>query len=250
VPADVATTLPSWSTTAGSNAPTGSTAISSNLDDNLRQIQAVVRTQWAAGTIASATTTNLSTVNERFVTVTGTTTITGLGTVSAGIEKVLIFSGALTLTHNGTSLILPGGQNIVTVANDTAEFLSLGSGNWICITYKYATNRAKRITSEASNATPTPNADTTDVHIITALAAGATFDAPTGTPTHGQQLIVRVKDNGTAQSLGWNSGAGGYRASTDLALPTTTVLGKTLYLGFMYNSTDSKWDLLAKLDNF
>ncbi len=200
--------------------------------------------------VASSGTTNIGAALSNNVRITGTTTITAFDTVSAGIRRNVRFAAALTLTHNGTSLILPGGQNIVTVANDTAEFLSLGSGNWICITYKYATNRAKRITSEASNATPTPNADTTDVHIITALAAGATFDAPTGTPTHGQQLIVRVKDNGTAQSLGWNSGAGGYRASTDLALPTTTVLGKTLYLGFMYNSTDSKWDLLAKLDNF
>ncbi len=197
--------------------------------------------------VASSGTTNIGAALSNNIRITGTTTITAFDTVAAGIRRNVRFQGALTLTHNGTSLILPGGQNILTVANDTAEFLSLGSGNWICLAYKNATKWAKRVTSEASNATPTPNADTTDVHVITALAAGATFGAPTGTPTHGQQLIIRVKDNGTARSLGWNAA---YRASTDLALPTTTVLGKTIYLGFMYNATDAKWDLLAKLDNF
>lgn len=197
--------------------------------------------------VASSGTTNIGAALSNNIRITGTTTITAFDTVAAGIRRNVRFQGALTLTHNGTSLILPGGQNILTVADDTAEFLSLGSGNWVCISYKYARKAAKRITSEASNATPTPNADTTDVHIVTALAAGATFGAPTGTPTHGQQLIIRIKDNGTARSLGWNAV---YRASTDLALPTTTVLGKTIYLGFMYNATDAKWDLLAKLDNF
>ncbi len=197
--------------------------------------------------VASSGTTNIGAAASNTVRITGTTTITAFDTVDAGIRRTVRFAAALTLTHNGTSLILPGGQSITTVADDTAEFLSLGTGNWICLSYKYARKAAKRVTSEASNATPTPNADTTDVHIITALAAGATFGAPTGTPTQGQQLIIRIKDNGTARSLNWNAI---YRASTDLALPTTTVLGKTLYLGFMYNSTDSKWDLLAKLDNF
>jgi hypothetical protein len=197
--------------------------------------------------VASATTTNIGAAASNNVRITGAVTITAFDTVDAGIRRNVRFAAALTLTHNGTSLILPGGQNIVTVADDTAEFLSLGTGNWICLTYKYARKAAKRVTSEASNATPTPNADTTDVHIITALAAGAVFAAPTGTPTQGQQLIIRIKDNGTARSLGWNAI---YRASTDLALPTTTVLSKTLYLGFIYNSTDSRWDLLAKLDNF
>lgn len=197
--------------------------------------------------VASAGTTNIGAAASNSVRITGTTTITAFDSVTSGIRRTVRFAAALTLTHNGTSLILPGGQNILTVADDTAEFLSLGSGNWVCLSYKFARKAPKRVTSEASNATPTPNADTTDVHIITALAAGATFAAPTGTPTQGQQLIIRVKDNGTARALGWNAI---YRASSDLALPTTTVLSKTLYCGFIYNATDSKWDLLAKLDNF
>lgn len=139
--ADV-TGFENWSTTAASNSPSGSTAIGSGLDDNLREIQAQVK-EWLASsdTIASAGTTDLATVGARFVSVTGTTTITALGTLAAGIEKVLIFSGALTLTHNATSLILPTAANITTVAGDVAFMVSLGSGNWRCTAYTRASGQ-------------------------------------------------------------------------------------------------------------
>jgi hypothetical protein len=88
--------------------------------------------------IASATTTDLGTVGSDNVRITGTTTITGLGTVQAGVRRYVRFAGALTLTHNGTSLILPGGISIGTNANDRACFVSLGSGNWLCLDYVFA----------------------------------------------------------------------------------------------------------------
>ena len=157
--ADVDATLMQWSTTAASNKPSGSTSISTNLDDNLREIQKVVRQQWASTSIASAATTNLASVNERFVTVSGTTTITALGTLSAGIERVLIFSGILTLTHNGTSLILPGAGNITTAAGDVATMLSLGSGNWRCIDYQRASGApVSLVTQFADGSAATPGA--------------------------------------------------------------------------------------------
>jgi len=89
--------------------------------------------------IASATTTDIGAATGNYLVVTGTTTITGLGTVQAGTRRIVQFSGALTLTHNATSLILPGSANITTVAGDTAEFVSLGSGNWICTSYQKVT---------------------------------------------------------------------------------------------------------------
>lgn len=86
--------------------------------------------------IASATTTDIGAATGNFVDVTGTTTITGLGTVQAGTRRVVRFADALLLTHNATSLILPTGANITTAAGDTATFLSLGSGNWVCTQYQ------------------------------------------------------------------------------------------------------------------
>ena len=89
-------------------------------------------------TIASATTTDIGAATSNSVIVSGVTTITGLGTVAAGVVRDVLFSGALTLTHSGTALILPGSANIVTAANDVATFRSLGSGNWVCLNYKRA----------------------------------------------------------------------------------------------------------------
>lgn len=151
--ADILTTMAQWSTTEGSNLPTGSTAISTNLDDNFRMIQSVVRYTMASDTIASATTCDLGTKESQFLTVSGTTTITGLGTIAAGITKYVVFSGALTLTHNATSLILPGAANITTAAGDCGRFLSLGSGNWRCLSFQLASGRAVVSSPQMSDGT-------------------------------------------------------------------------------------------------
>lgn len=136
--------LKNWDVIAASNnsappagAPEGSTLLK-DINDILRQVMADTRTLAASDTIASATTCDLGSKDATWLTVSGTTTITGLGTVSAGIYKAVTFSGALTLTHNATSLILPGAANIVTVAGDTAIFLSLGTGYWKCMSYQRA----------------------------------------------------------------------------------------------------------------
>lgn len=94
--------------------------------------------------IASAATTNLANATGVVVNITGTTTITALGTLPSGVERVLIFAGALTLTHNATSLILPGGANILTAAGDVAIARSLGSGNWKIVSYQ----RASRVPAD------------------------------------------------------------------------------------------------------
>jgi hypothetical protein len=99
----------------------------------------------------------------------------------------------------------------------------------------------KRVSSNTSSATPTPNADTDDVYLLTAQAATAAFAVPSGTPTAAQPLVIRIKDDGTARTISWNAI---YRA-IGVTLPTTTVISKTLYIGFMYNSVDIKWDCLA-----
>jgi hypothetical protein len=101
--------------------------------------------------IASATTTDIGAATGNYVNVTGTTTITGLGTVQAGTRRIVNFTGALTLTHNATSLILPTAANITTAAGDTAVFVSLGSGNWKCVSYDRASGAALAAGGGASN---------------------------------------------------------------------------------------------------
>lgn len=87
------------------------------------------------GTIASASTTNIGSVDANSIIVSGNTTISSFGTSAAGVIRRLIFESVLTLTFNATSLSLPGRENITTTVGDVAEFLSLGSGNWRCISY-------------------------------------------------------------------------------------------------------------------
>lgn len=139
--ADVSAALKDWSATSASNAPSGATTIGTGLDDNLREIQgAIVRGLSNKGAdIASATTTDLGAVEGLMHDITGTTTITGFGTVRAGIWKIVKFEGVLTLTHNSTSLILPNGTNITTADGDIGIFVSEGSGNWRCVSYTSST---------------------------------------------------------------------------------------------------------------
>lgn len=72
--------------------------------------------------------------------VTGTTTITDIDmtTDATGREFTLVFDGVLTLTHNATTLILPGGTNIITAAGDAFTFRSEGSDVVRCIGYAKA----------------------------------------------------------------------------------------------------------------
>lgn len=93
----------------------------------------------AATSIASATTTALDGANGMHVLITGTTTITSFGSARNGVLKLVTMAGAVTLTHNGTSLILPnGGSNITTAAGDSFIAVSLGSGNWRVTNYQRA----------------------------------------------------------------------------------------------------------------
>jgi hypothetical protein len=104
-------------------------------------------------------------------------------------------------------------------------------------------------TSATGNTTPTPNADTDDVYNAVSMTVNMAFGAPTGTPAGAQKLMIRVQGT-AARTLSFASGTGGYRFSTDIAAPTTTTTTKTMYLGFIWNAGDSRWDLVAKTDGF
>ena len=90
----------SWSTTATSNKPSSDGSDTADIVSDLQKIQAEVRkyvgTQ--ATSIASASTVNLAAATGNYVKITGTTTITSFGTVSAGVRFLLEFGGALTIT--------------------------------------------------------------------------------------------------------------------------------------------------------
>lgn len=88
--------------------------------------------------LASATP-DLGTITTHNANITGTTAITSLGSTASTTYPIYFikFAGALTLTHDATALIIPGGQSIVTSAGDTATAEYLGSGNWKIRSYTY-----------------------------------------------------------------------------------------------------------------
>lgn len=201
--ADVGTTLASWSATASSNQPDNSDAVGPNtLAENIRTLQSVVRDAVAgSGTIASATTTDLSTKTENYLAVSGTTTITGLGTVSAGIIKVLKFDGALTFTHNGTSLILPGAANITTAAGDIAIVRSEGSGNWRCLDFIRASGLPVNSSYQLISVnTPTAAANFDRLTDFTSSFSNYRIYLNGVTPNGNDTLLMRLASAGSADT--------------------------------------------------
>jgi len=99
-----------------------------------------------------------------------------------------------------------------------------------------------RVQSVASAATVTATS-LNDLVKITAQAAALTLANPTGTFAEGQALIFRIKDNGTARAITFGAN---FRA-VGVTLPTTTTISKTTYVGCIYNSTDTKFDVIASL---
>lgn len=88
--------------------------------------------------IASASTVDLGSVPQANVTITGTTGVTGFGAGAAsGVVKIIRFDDALTLTHS-SNLLVPGGFNLTTAANDRAIVTHLGSGAWEITQYTRA----------------------------------------------------------------------------------------------------------------
>ena len=115
---------------------------------------------------------------------------------------------------------------------------ALSSADWT--TFNGKASYTPRVQSVTSSATVTPTS-TNDLVKITAQAVGLTLANPTGTFDEGKDLIIRIKDNGTARSIAYGAK---YRA-IGVTLPTTTVLSKTTYLGIIYNSTDDTFDVIG-----
>jgi hypothetical protein len=142
--------------------------------------------------------------------------------------KTFTASNTLTLTGtDATSFAFPG-------TSDTVATLAASQ----TLTNKRVNPRT---VSTTSTATLTPDISAYDQLNLTAQAVSLTVAAPTGTPVDGNKLVIRILDNGTPQAITWNA----TYTVIGVTLPTTTTANKMVYIGCVYNSTNTRWDVVA-----
>lgn len=146
-----------------------------------------------------------------------------------------------------TSLVTAKGDIIAATASGAVDNVAVGTDGQTLIADAASTAGVKwqdeiHIDTVVSSATPTPTiAGRRNLFTVTALEADAELQNPTGTKANGDTLLIRIKDDGSARALTYDSE---YRA-IGIDLLATTVASKTHYELFIYNSADSKWDGIA-----
>lgn len=194
-------------------------------------------------TLASASTVNIGGAASDNIIISGTTTITAFDNVNNGVKRWVRFSGALTLTHNVTSLILPGTANILTAANDTAEFISLGGGNWQCIRYTKAATAPSSGSGGTAWAKKTSAYTAVDKDGVMADTSGGawTLKLP-ATPTAGMQVYV-VDNGGTWATNNLTVDPQGATIASQAAGATLVMDVKGAYVAFVHDGTN--WDVYS-----
>ncbi len=100
----------------------------------------------------------------------------------------------------------------------------------------------RRVVTLVDAATIAVNGDTTDLGIVT-LAGNRTLGNPTGTPTDGDLLDIRVRQDAVAgRTLAYDTK---YRFTAATAPTVTATANETSYLRFCYHLADDKWDCLS-----
>ena len=128
-------------------------------------------------------------------------------------------------------------------ASGTVDFMS--NGTKVGSFGPTGVQSPSRVVVIADATSITINADTTDIatQANTQAVGTLTVNAPSGTPVNGQKIILRLSSTNT-QTFSWNSVFAG---SSDIGLPSiSSGAGLYDYMGFMYNSTAAKWQMLAR----
>ena len=150
----------------------------------------------------------------------------------------------ISLYHSTTASAAPTAGNLddgelaINIADEKLYFKNSG-GNVRLLTSSY------RVTSVTTGATITPTSDSSDLYQVTALDQSTTVNPPSGTPTDGQQLLLLFRDDGTARSITWTTSGTDSYIAVGVSLPSTTVVSGYVYVGCIYNSAASRWNVIA-----
>jgi len=143
-------------------------------------------------------------------------------------------TGHITSTGNATVLGSFTIAQLNTAVSDATLTTLTGSET-------LTTKRIQPRSSTAASGDITPALATANIWQRTALSAGITINAPTGTPVLGEVLVFMLLDNGTSRALTWNSAFTTREMSE--ALPTSTTISKQLLVTCQYNG--STWLCLS-----
>ena len=189
------------------------------------------------------------------VELTGLTAPTNLTTLASGGNgaKLLYLQNSggtykITLKHADT-----GSTDVNRFVGPTNADVIVPTGSAVTLLYTVAEERwrvlaqvephVNRSESITTVATLTPDPDQKDIVTVSAQAEALVVanPSPAYTVVNGQKFILRIKDDGSVRTITWGDE---YRAIQS-SLPSSTTASKTLYLGFIYNAPDTKWDLVA-----
>lgn len=175
---------------------------------------------WKKGAdIASAATVNLTTATGNAVHITGAVTITAV-TLGSGMFRMVIFDGALTLTHHATNNNLPGGSDITTAANDRALYWADGTTVY-CMAYIKASGAPVKMSQITNSLSGDVNLTDTSLYFTgptisqgtvgTWLASGTVSVKDT---TAGATILAKLWDGTTviASGVAYVGGANQYVA--------------------------------------
>ena len=170
-------------------------------------------------------------------------------TASAAPTSGNLVPGELAINTNDGKLYYKDSSGVVQVI--ASKDGSSGTFSNVTITGGSISGTAisPRVVAIADGTSVTINGNTTDIatQANTQAVGTLTINAPTGTPVNGQKIVFRLTST-NVQTFSWNSVFAG---STDLVLPATSSGGGlTDYVGFIYNSTASKWQLISKVFGF
>lgn len=104
------------------------------------------------------------------------------------------------------------------------------------------------LASVTGTGTVTPDA-TVSSTVSTTVTGNLTLNGPTG-GVDGQKVIFRLLQDGSGHTVTFATGAGNFRFGTTITSFTASAANKTDYVGAIWNSAASRWDLVSVSQGF
>lgn len=163
-------------------------------------------------------------------------------------------TGATTASNARTNLGATATGTAVFTAVDAAAARvalgTIGADETITLTNKRIT---PRVSSTASIVSPLAwNSDNFDNYVATTQVVNFSISADAGTPTDQQKILYRVTCDGTARTITFTGGVAGGFKPVGVVLNTSganftyvAFASKTVYIGAIYSTASSRWEIVA-----